>query len=275
MVLIVPPQSYFEVIQKFNYQGNYLDFLALYFKGHKGFCAPANSGQCLIMPTWNHLWFLPYLWLYTMIIFLVTKAWPNCIAIAAKKVNQHANVPTIFVAPILLIFLIRLTLAPRFPVTYALIGDWFSHTMYFSMFAIGAVFAASQLTWAKLAAVRWISLAIAITFWGLIAFASIEKPIRYLIVSIFHWCAICAAFGFAKELLNRDFRFRAVLTDAVFPIYVLHQTIIIVTSQWSLPFRLPPAIEGPLLVTATFAVSFALYALIKKFSSLRAWFGIR
>jgi glucans biosynthesis protein C len=275
IVFIVPPQSYFEVVQKFNYQGSYLDFLALYFKGNKGFCAPADGSRCLIMPTWNHLWFLPYLWTYTMIVFCVVKVWPNCIAIIAKKLDHHANPAALFIAPILLIFVIRLTLAPRFPITHALIDDWYSHTMYFTMFAIGAMFGSSQVTWAKLAAVRWIALTIAIACWGIFAFASTQKPIRYLIVSIFHWCAICAAFGFAKQLFNRDFRFRAILTEAVFPIYVLHQTIIIVASQWLLPFRLPPAIEGPLLVAATFAVSFALFALIKKSSTLRPWFGIR
>jgi glucans biosynthesis protein C len=162
VLLIVPPQSYFEVVQKLNYQGGYIDFLVLYFKAYKGFCAPADSGRCLIMPTWNHLWFLPYLWAYTMITFFVVTTWPNCIAIVAKKLDQHAHMAAVFIAPILFIFVIRLTLAPRFPVTHALIDDWYSHTIYFTMFAIGAVFATSKLTWEKLASARWITLTIAI-----------------------------------------------------------------------------------------------------------------
>jgi glucans biosynthesis protein C len=275
IVFIVPPQSYFEVVQKFNYQGSYLDFLALYFKSYKGFCAPTNSSQCLIMPTWNHLWFLPYLWVYTMILILVGKVWPNSLAIIVKKLDQHVNAAALLIAPIVLICAIRLILQPRFPVTHALIGDWYSHAMYFSMFAIGVVFASSQLTWGKLAVVRWIALAAAIAFWGVVAFVSVDRPLRYLVVSTFHWCAICAAFGFAKQLLNRDARFRALLNEAVFPIYVLHQTIIIVASQWWLPLHLPPAIEGPLLVAVTFAVSFTMYALIKKTTLLRPWFGLK
>jgi glucans biosynthesis protein C len=275
VLLIVPPQSYFEVVQKLNYQGGYIDFLVLYFKAYKGFCAPADSGRCLIMPTWNHLWFLPYLWAYTMITFFVVTTWPNCIAIVAKKLDQHAHMAAVFIAPILFIFVIRLTLAPRFPVTHALIDDWYSHTIYFTMFAIGAVFATSKLTWEKLASARWITLTIAIACWGLFAFASIEKQLNYFIVSTFHWCAICAVFGFAKHLLNQNSHFRVVLTEAVFPIYILHQTIIIIASQCLLLFQLPPAIEGPILVTVAFSVSFALYALIKKFSLLRPWFGMR
>jgi glucans biosynthesis protein C len=227
------------------------------------------------MPTWNHLWFLPYLWVYTMMIIFVAKIWPSCIARTAKKLDQQINSATLLIAPILLICAIRLLLQPRFPVTHALIGDRYSHTMYFSMFAIGVVFASSQLTWGKLAVVRWIALAMAIACWGVFAFISVDKPLRYLVVSTFHWCAICAAFGFAKQLLNRDSRLRAPLTEAVFPIYVLHQTIIIVASQWWLPLHLPPAIEGPLLVAVTFAVSFTLYTLIKEYSLLRPWFGLK
>jgi glucans biosynthesis protein C len=275
ILFVVPPQSYFEVVQKFNYQGSYLDFLTLYFKSYKSFCAPANSSQCLIMPTWNHLWFLPYLWVYTMILILVGKVWPNGLAISVKKLDQHVNAGALLIAPILLICAIRLTLQPRFTVTHALIGDWYSHAIYACMFAVGAIFASSKLTWEKLAVLRWVALAIAIACWGLFAFVSIGKPLGYLVVSTFHWCAICAAFGFSKQHLNRDSRFRALLNEAVFPIYVLHQTIIIIASQWLLPIRLTPAIEGPLLVAATFAVSFALYVLIKEFSLLRPWFGLK
>ena len=43
VVLVVPPQSYYEVVQRFGYSAGYLDFLRLYFSGYRGFC---SSGQC-------------------------------------------------------------------------------------------------------------------------------------------------------------------------------------------------------------------------------------
>ena len=52
MIFLIPPQSFFEVVQKFDYQGNYFEFLTLYFTHYKGFC---TSGHCLALPTRNKL----------------------------------------------------------------------------------------------------------------------------------------------------------------------------------------------------------------------------
>src|SRR5687767_10278182 len=77
MVLIVPPQSYFEVVHKFGYAGSFVDFLGLYFSAYGGFC---RGSDCLVLPTWNHLWFLPYLWFYTLLLWLLLKRWPTLLA---------------------------------------------------------------------------------------------------------------------------------------------------------------------------------------------------
>jgi glucans biosynthesis protein C len=275
MLLIVPPQSYFEVVQKFNYSGDYFDFLKLYFGRYKGFCAPPLSNSCLIMPTWNHLWFLPYLWAYTMIIFCVLAVWPNWLKKLANHVDRWANHFFLLIFPIALLFIIRLTLGSKFRVTHALLDDWFSHAMYFSMFCIGACFATSNTAWEKLSALRWVAFLGAIAGWAIFAFVPPAKPLQLLVVSCFHWCAIVAFFGFANAHLNSDGRFRAVFTEAIFPIYILHQTIIIVGSQWLLPLKLSPLIEGLLLVTATFGLSYFGYAALKKIKLFHTWFGIR
>src|SRR5262249_46771373 len=55
MAVIIPPQSYLEVVEKLAYAGSYTDFLKLYFTAYHGFC---RGSDCLILPTWNHLWFV-------------------------------------------------------------------------------------------------------------------------------------------------------------------------------------------------------------------------
>lgn len=64
VVLIVPPQTYFEVVQKFGYPDGFLAFLGRYFSvlsNSREFCEGVGTeARCLVMPTWNHLWFLPY-----------------------------------------------------------------------------------------------------------------------------------------------------------------------------------------------------------------------
>ena len=73
MLVIVPPQPYFEVVHKAGYAGSYLDFLRLYFTGYGGFC---RGGNCLVLPTWNHLWFVVYLWVYSVLLWALLQGAP-------------------------------------------------------------------------------------------------------------------------------------------------------------------------------------------------------
>ncbi|HEY1131372.1 MAG TPA: acyltransferase family protein, partial [Roseateles sp.] len=67
MAVIVTPQAYFEVLTKVPAQlpgdGGYLDFWWAYLHGGR-YC---RGDDCMPVPTWNHLWFLPYLWLYASV----------------------------------------------------------------------------------------------------------------------------------------------------------------------------------------------------------------
>jgi glucans biosynthesis protein C len=116
MVLIVPPQTYFEVVQKFGFDGDYFKFLSLYFGRYKGFC---ENGKCLIMPTWNHLWFLPYLWLYTLIAWCLVKTLPTALRRLAALADAMVRSVGLALVPISVITVIRVVLYQRFPATHA------------------------------------------------------------------------------------------------------------------------------------------------------------
>ena len=272
MLFIVPPQSYFEVIQKFHYSGDYLEFLRLYFTAYGGFC---GNRRCLVLPTWNHLWFLPYLWVYTLVACGMLTIWPAALQITSRLVNLAFRGLGIILIPIALILLARLTLFERYPATHALWGDWFNHAIYLGMFILGAIFATPGTQWQRLAALRWPALVAAFFFWAVLVLVHPSKLAEHLVVAVYQWSALVAAFGFARTHLNRDSPLRARLTEAVFPVYILHQTIIIVGSQFLISLRLPPVIEGPLLVLAAFAFSYAGYEVVRHLSALRPWFGLK
>jgi len=63
MAVIVPPQAYTQVVEHYGYTGGFLSFWGRYLLADHNFCHP--NGHCLILPTYNHLWFVAYLWLYT------------------------------------------------------------------------------------------------------------------------------------------------------------------------------------------------------------------
>jgi glucans biosynthesis protein C len=272
MVLIVPPQSYFEVVQKFGYNGDYLSFLKLYFGWYKGFCL---NSKCLILPTWNHLWFLPYLWLYTLVLWLIVRTSPSSLNVSAQFTEKLLAGVRLAMVPIAVIFVLRITLFARYPSTHAMWGDWFNHAMYFGMFVTGAVFAAQPRLWLGLITWRWPALLAALGCWAVLVGIRPSRPLEHLVVATMQWGALVAAFGFAQRLLNVDTPLRQSLTQAVFPVYIFHQTVIIIFSQILLPWQWTPAVEGSVLVLFTFALSYAGYEAVRRVQFLRPWFGLR
>jgi glucans biosynthesis protein C len=272
VVLVVPPQSYFQVVQKFNYSGGYLEFLGLYFSRYRDFC---TNGQCLILPTWNHLWFLPYLWVYTLLACGVLAVWPAALRSASWLFERSLRGVWLMALPIVLILVARLALFERYPSTHALLGDWFNHAIYLGMFFCGVALAASSTLWGRLASARWVALSMALAFWAVLVFVRPAKPFEHAVVAIYQWSALVAAFGFAITHLNRDWPIRQRLTEAMFPVYILHQTVIVVGSQFLLPLQLKPAVEGPLIVVLTFVLSYTGYLFIRRFGILRPWFGLK
>lgn len=145
---------------------------------------------------------------------------------------------------------------------------------------LGAVLAKTPSAWLRMQALRWPALAIALAAWALqLALApavagTIAAWLGPLAHSTLQWCAIVAVLGFAHRHLNRDGALRRYLTGAVFPVYILHQTLIIGLARAIAPADLAPATEAPLLVIATFALSFAGFELVRRLRWLRPWFGL-
>ena len=102
-----------------------------------------------------------------------------------------------------------------------------------------------------------------------------KLPMRF-VFAIQQWCAVVAAFGFARLHLNRDHPWRAPLTEAVFPLYILHQTLIVALAWWLIPMRLGAGVEATLMVTGTIAGCLLLHeGLIRRSGWLRPLFGLK
>ncbi|MBI3154791.1 MAG: acyltransferase family protein [Burkholderiales bacterium] len=281
MLVVVPPQSYLEVVQRHGYMGSYLDFLRLYLTGYDGFCRA--GGSCLILPTWNHLWFLPYLFTYTLLAWLLLRRWPQLLHALARRLPRILHGWRLFVAPVLLLAATMLLLRPHFPVTHALVDDLFAHVQYAAMFVLGLALVHAPALQQRLQLARWPALAAALAAWALLVSGSLPAAgaealadaARALAFSVVQWCGIVAALGFARRHLGRDGPARRYLTDAVFPVYILHQTITIVLARALAPAQLAPPLEGALLVAATFAASLAGYECVRRIRWARPLFGLK
>jgi glucans biosynthesis protein C len=283
MLVIVPPQSYLEVVEKLRYAGSFAEFYRLYITGFHGFC---RGGDCLIMPTWNHLWFVAYLWVYTLVLYMAVRLAPPIIPWLRQLVGRHLAGIGILLWPVAYLCAARLGLAPRFPSTHALAGDWYNHAMYLGVFLLGFSLAGARAPWATLERTRWISLGFAILGWAFLCayFGSYEddasipplalKLFQRLVYGAEGWLPIAAVIGFAHRHLKHDNAARAYLTTAIFPVYILHQTVIVVVAHTLQPAHMYPPVEALLLVLVTAAACFLGYEAIRRVRPLQPLFGV-
>ncbi len=96
-----------------------------------------------------------------------------------------------------------------------------------------------------------------------------------VVYALCQWGAIVAICGFGHRHLQFDSAPRRYLTQAVFPLYIVHQTLIVVFAHSVKVVGMPPVIEGIVLVVLTFTASFGIFAVVRRVPLLRACFGIQ
>jgi hypothetical protein len=85
-----------------------------------------------------------------------------------------------------------------------------------------------------------------------------------------------ALFGFAGKHLNHPGDFIKYTNLAVYPFYIMHQTILIAMAFYVINWDISISLKFSLLTLGTFGVSFILYHfLIRRFNPLRILFGMK
>ncbi|MUI11448.1 acyltransferase family protein [Massilia dura] len=282
MAVVVPPQSYCEAIEKMGYNGSYLDFLQRYLWADPGFCP---GGDCLASPGWNHLWFVAYLWVYTVALsFTVAIAGRERLERAGRWLCGMLAGWRAVVLPATAIAVARAALFPRFGDTHALVDDWYNHAVYFPIFLLGALVAGQHRFWNEAARLRFAALALALGGWAALVClhalpAEARDGPRFLLAmacvrGTCQWCTILAVCGFACRHLNIDGPARRYLTGAVFCIYIVHQTLIVVLATALKPLSIAPFTEAGVIVVLTFVGSFAMFEAIRRMAVLQPFFGV-
>lgn len=284
MLVIVPPQSYLEVVEKVAYQGSYLEFMRLYVTGYHGFC---RVDDCLRLPTWNHLWFVAYLWWYTLAYAALAYFPGRPLARLSALLGRILTGWRVIALPLAVLALARVLLLSRFPSTHDVVNDWYNHADYFTLFLIGALLARNTGFWRQLEAQRFAGLGLALGCWAVVVvyFAVADhipadqldawRNAQRVVYALCQWSAIVAICGFGRRHLQYDSAKRRYLTQAVFPLYIVHQTLIIVFAHGLQKAGLAPVTEGVVLVVLTLTASFGIFELVRRVPLLRACFGIQ
>lgn len=278
VMLIVPPQAWWQVRDQFGYGGSLPEFMLLYWQAWLGpprFCEAA--GPCLQLPTWNHLWFLPYLMSYTAVLWFSLRCWPVWLTTCAAWLGQRLNLLTLLLAPCLLLVAARLALRPWFDITHDLTHDPLAHAQYGPAFLFGAWWARTPGVWSVLARHRWCALGLGLLAWALDM--ALAEPaliaLNRICQAVAQWCGVLAALGFGQAWLGTRRRFLARVSGLVFPMYVLHQTLLIGLVVALRPLHWPASGEAIALLVGTLASSWALTVGVSRVRWLAPWLGAK
>ncbi len=276
--VIVAPQAWVDVTVNHDYRQSFG-----WFYRHDYFSFSDRLG--IILPTWNHLWFVAYLLVYSWILALVLMLPASARAALQNGFDRLLGGRRLFIVPALYFLFCGLVLAPRFPETHALVDDWKAHAVYFACFAFGVGVARSQRLWHAID-IRWpVHAALALGGFAVVAFAHVYWPanaavppplmVLYEAARVLQgWGAILALFGFANTHWHHDSAARRYLTEAVFPYYIAHQTIIVMVAWWLRTYALSNGIRFAILALATVAGCGLFYEIARRSGPLRPLFGL-
>ena len=90
------------------------------------------------------------------------------------------------------------------------------------------------------------------------------------------WSWILALFGYSAQYLNRNSRFLSYSNEAVYPFYILHQTIMLIIGYFLMDTALNFWAKSGLMVIGTFSGSLFVYEFaIRRINYIRPIFGLK
>jgi surface polysaccharide O-acyltransferase-like enzyme len=283
MAFIIAPQCYYEALNKDIIEPGFLRFMGQYLT-FQDFPGEAWAGEEQIHWTWNHLWYLVYLLFYTLLLIPIAKFIDGPGKAVRERFQQLRGV-WIVIVPIIPLMIYFNTIFPSFSeITHALLDDWYAHAMYGTFFLYGFLIARDHGFWTELSRLRKVTLSLAVVFYLLFMArhsllpdeaSSWQNQASALITYLNRWLWILATFGWGYHLLNRPMKWLPYATQAVYPWYILHQTIIIVVGYNLTQLHLGPVVEPVLVLLATLGGCLLLYEfVIRRIPFLRPLFGV-
>lgn len=283
VLFIVPVQPYCQGVANGLVEPGFTQFLGRYYTGYAW--PPKAFDGWQTGYTWNHLWYLIYLWCYTALLVALQKPLATRMGQGLRNAFAQLRGWRLLVWPFAPLLVITVTLQLQYPQNNALLNDWYAHAIYFTVFMYGYWLGTDKALWAELARLRKEALALGLMAYALYAltrtvFDDDSPPVTYLIVwsfrNLYIWAALIAILGWGHTLLNRPFRWLPWATQAVYPWYILHQSLIVLLAYWLVPLKLGPMVEPLLVGLGTVAGCWLITSLlVSKTDWLRVCFGLK
>lgn len=270
--VIVPPQIYCTRLQQGVHYDSYLAFYRTVFD-----LVPYPEGSL----SWHHLWFVAYVLvmaLGSLPLFALVRAPSGAGALGALASATERWPLALYAVPLPGIAA-GVVLDPRFPQTWDLIHDWAYLIKYWVLYVWGFVFASEprllDVVTRRRRELAVAGLAAAVAFYVSWLHGGIPFALREVITGTFSMIWLLALVGFARAWITASSPLLRYATEAVYPFYIIHQTITV-----ALVYALAPVSLGiwpKLAITAagTFVGTWLLYEVIRRVPPLRPLFGLK
>jgi peptidoglycan/LPS O-acetylase OafA/YrhL len=290
-ILLMPSIKYLELANGFdaNYTGLYVNqhlqesFRQVIPSGLPA-AAPFDDGFLEFLPTfftdlsrftWAHLWFIAYLLTFTLLYL------PLFGRIRRSRGWFRGAVSPLWVyLPIVPLAFIQVTMRERWPGLQNLIDDWANFSYYSTFLLCGFMLARfpDLETAAHDERKRALTIALSATLLLLLATLGLfsSTAVILALTAVAGWCFVVAFLGFARQKLSYSTPALDYLTESALPVYLLHQSAIVLPGYFLIQLPLGPFAKFLLLLVVSTVVTISFYHFfVRPFSVPRFFCGMK
>lgn len=279
MFFTIPIQPYFEFLQRGNIEPGYLEF----YKQVWEFKVYPNGPL-----TWSHMWFVVYLIAFIILLFpLFMAGKQTTLAQWLERGGEWLGRPLALMLMTIPVILVINGLYLQYPQNGSLTEDWFAFSLYLLMLVYGYLIGNSSPFWDTVARYRWVTAAITllsglfllVAYWRPIAaFKGPDRSFRiYAVVNgIVIWSMLLCWCGMARQYLHRPSPMLSYLNKAIYPYFIIHQTIMVALGYYIVQWPMPLSIKCLVLILLSVAIILSVYHFfIRKTRVTRFLFGMK
>jgi hypothetical protein len=277
IIMLVPVQVYLDtnLTERMSQYKSLMDFYPHFFEG----IYPKGNFS------WHHLYFIIYLFVIALIItpflkyfrsegFVYFMNWFS--GIISRPFGANVVIIPLMLSQVLL--------RPLFPEeTHALINDWATISFYLIFFLAGFTMLSNKNIVDSISKYRVLYLIQTVLFTvlmfkipSLVDSEDTAETIRIAGSIIVAWSVSICAIGYARKYLNFNSEVRKLANEGIYPFYLLHQPVIVVTGHYIVTWNVPAIIKFALILTISFFATISIYQLfILRINILRIIFGLK
>ena len=266
MGLICPVIAFYALKFHTSYSGTFTDAFVHFFSSIHNFPNLNGIGGDFSV---DHLWFILSLFIISMVALGV-------ILLGQRQARLHLNPDTVSLTVLVLLFfpVWLLNYVGIYETGYSLVSYFAMFLIGYYLFAIDPVQAKVEKYWAVLLA-AWIVLTIVVMWTYGIILGHSEVFWGYSAIYVLTgWTGVLALMGAGRHLFDITNNFTAYMNTASYPVYIIHQAILVATAYYMLMFTIPPALQFAAIVIVSFLLTFGCYEIIRRIPVVRALFGI-